>query len=73
MGSMQDRILEAAENMGGEFTTADMTVAIYGDKKPGHMTHVRRRLASLVDWGDIERVGRINTGGVLMMVWRLSP
>ena len=71
MGSMQDRIMEAAVRMDGPFTTADMAMAIYGDTRCGHMTHVRKRLQSLVDWGDLARVGRVNVGGVLMMVWRV--
>lgn len=70
MGSMQDRIMAEAVKM-GEFTTADMSVAIYGDACRGHMTHVRHRLASLVDWGDLTRVGRVNVNGTLMMVWRV--
>lgn len=72
MGSMQDRIMDAAVRLGGEFTTAEMTMEIYGDRRHGHMTHVRSRLASLADWGMLARVGRVNVGGVLMMVWRLA-
>lgn len=71
MGSMQDRIMDAAVGMGGQFTTAEMAMALFGDTKRGHMTHVRARLASLVDWGLLSRVGRVNVGGVLMMVWRV--
>jgi hypothetical protein len=71
MGSMQDRIMEAAVRMDGPFTTADMTMAIYGDTRCGHMTHVRKRLHSLVGWGDLERVGRRKVNGTLMMVWRV--
>ena len=71
MGSMQDRIMAEAVRMGGEFTTADMAMAIWGSIKRNRMSHVFIILAKLARWGDIERVGRKNVDGSLMMVWRV--
>ena len=72
MGSAQDRIMELARDM-GEFSTSQMASQIYGDNyRIYDLQNTYAKLAKLVAWGDLIKVGKRRVNSQMQIIWRVA-